>query len=306
MRATFLSSLYEAGQSRDDAIFLTGDLGYKILDGIREGWGNRFYDVGVAEANMASLAAGLAIGGKTVYCYSIVPFLVMRAFEQIRVDVAAHNLKVRFIGVGGGFSYGFEGFTHFGLEDLALMRLLPNMSVVVPADPLEAARLAKLSLDWPGPLYIRLGKSGEPSIHADEPGFQIGRPIVLKSGREAVIVAIGSMVYCAIDAARQLEDDGISATVINFHTLKPLDTNFINDLAKKHDVIVTAEEHYRMSGLGSVFAECLLEFGYKGRFCRIGIPDELDGTIGSCEFLRDHYGLNAAAIRKSVLDMLHR
>ncbi|MEW6409357.1 MAG: transketolase C-terminal domain-containing protein, partial [Nitrospirota bacterium] len=238
---------------------LTADLGYKLFDNIRADCPDRFYDIGVAEANMIGIAAGLSSCGKNVYCYSIAPFLVMRAFEQVRIDVAYHGLNVKLVGVGGGFTYGLEGITHFGLEDLALMRSLPNMTVVVPADPFEAQRLAAVSVRYQGPMYIRLGKTGEPCVYDAEPDFEIGEATILKDGKDLAIFAIGNMVYTGKQLLGLLTRKGISATLINMHTLKPLDITAVNQIAEVHDIILSLEEHNIHGGLGSAVAEVLAE-----------------------------------------------
>ena len=219
MRTSFYKTIEDLYKKNNDLYILTADLGYKLFDGFKNQCPERFYDIGVAEANMISVASGLSLVGKNVYCYSIIPFLIMRAYEQVRVDVAYQNLNVKLIGVGGGLTYGFEGFTHFGLEDFALMRSVPNMSIVVPADRFEAQCLAKLSYGYEGPLYIRLGRSGEPDIHKSTPDFQIGKPIFINEGKKVALFAIGSMVHTGKQLVQMLKKKGINASLINMHTL---------------------------------------------------------------------------------------
>ncbi|RJQ20583.1 MAG: 1-deoxy-D-xylulose-5-phosphate synthase [Nitrospiraceae bacterium] len=301
MRATFFSTLESIYKDNSEMFVLTADLGYKLFDCIKSECGDRFYDVGVAEANMIGVAAGLSLSGKKVYCYSIVPFLVMRAFEQIRIDVAYHNLNVRLVGVGGGFTYGFEGITHFGLEDFALMRSLPNMTVVAPADPFEARCLARASYEMEGPIYIRLGRTGEPCIHDKEPDFKIGRAAVLKEGRRVAVFAIGNMVYTALQVAGMLQKRGIGPTVINMHTLKPLDEEIITQAASTHSAIFSLEEHNVNGGLGSALSEVLAENGYAGLFRRIGIHEGPRDFIGSADFIREKYGLTPECIYNKIM-----
>ncbi len=301
MRARFVKTLEELAQKNEDIFVLTADLGYKLFDNIKSKCPDRFYDVGIAEANMISIASGLSLCGKNVYCYSIVPFLVMRAFEQIRIDVAYHNLNVKLVGVGGGFTYGFEGITHFGLEDLALMRSLPNMSVVVPADPFEAQRLARISYEHQGPIYIRLGRTGEPYIHDNEPDFKIGKAILLNEGKDIAIFAIGNMVYVGKQVVSKFAEKGINATLVNMHTLKPLDVEIINQVASIHDSIFTLEEHNINGGLGSALAEVLAENEYSGIFKRIGIDKETRNYIGNAEYLREKCGLTSEKVYEKIL-----
>lgn len=304
MRAIFYKTLEELFQKNDDICILTADLGYKLFDNFKAISSDRFYDIGVAESNMIGIAAGLSLCGKNVYCYSIIPFLVMRAFEQIRVDIAYHNLNVKLIGVGGGFTYGLEGFTHFGLEDLALMRSLPNMTVVVPADPIEAKCLAKISYEHEGPMYIRLGKTGEPTIHEKNPEFKIGKAIILKEGTICAILAIGSMVYIGKQVRDMLAAKGIDTTLVNIHTLKPLDVETIMQIASTHEFVFSLEEHNIDGGLGSAIAEVLAENGYKGYFKRLGISERLGSHIGDTNYLREKHGLSSEKVYEKILNTI--
>ncbi len=289
----------ELYQNNEDIFVLTADLGFKLFDNFKIKCSERFYDIGVAEANMIGISAGLALCGKNVYCYSIIPFLVMRAFEQIRVDIAYHNLNVKLIGVGGGFTYGLEGFTHFGLEDLALMRSLPNMTVVVPADLIEAKCLAELSYDYKGPMYIRLGRTGEPVIHDNNPALKIGKAIILKEGENIAIFAIGNMVYIGKQVVDILVTKGIDATLINMHTLKPLDVETVIQIASSHKALFSLEEHNIDGGLGTAIAEVLAEINYNGKFKRFGI-NGLNNVIGKADYLREQHGLTVERIYSEI------
>lgn len=195
MRKTFFATLQELYKKHHDIYVLTGDLGYKLFDGIRSVCPDRFYNMGIAEANMVGVASGMALCGNTVYCYSIIPFLVMRAYEQIRLDVDYHNLNVKLVGVGAGFGYGMEGITHFALEDISLMASLQNMTVVSPADQFEASCLADISYEHQGPMYIRIGKTGAPLIHQKTPKFKLGKSMFLSEGKKVAIFATGDMVF---------------------------------------------------------------------------------------------------------------
>lgn len=208
MRNSFMKVIEEKCRGRSDIFFLTGDLGFKLFDKIKQTIPDRFFDMGISEANMVSVAAGLSLVGKNVYCYSIIPFLVMRAFEQIRVDVACHEANVKFVGSGGGFAYGLEGISHWSLEDVALMRMIENMTVVVPADALEAERLAELSIDHKGPIYIRLGKTGGPNVYDRMPDLKIGKAITLANGSEIALISNGSMVHTSLQVAENLKNYG--------------------------------------------------------------------------------------------------
>ena len=301
MRNIFFKVLADMARIYDDIYLLTGDLGFKLFDDFRAKYPERFFDVGLAEANMIGIAAGLSLSEKNVYCYSIIPFLTMRAYEQVRIDIAYHNLNVKLVGVGGGFTYGLEGFTHFGLEDLALMKALPNMTVVVPADPKEAEQLAKISYEYRTPLYIRLGRTGEPSIHSESPNFEIGKGMILSEGKDIAIFAIGNMVYHAKQVINILEKEGLTVTLVNMHSLKPLDIDLIKECASIHKAVFTIEEHSIIGGLGSSVAEVLSENSYKGIFKRIGIPVSLENFIGNADYLRKRYGLSVENISGNIL-----
>lgn len=304
MRGKFFKVLEDMAQEYSDIYLLTADLGFKLFDSFKSKYAERFFDIGIAESNMIGIAAGLSLSGKNVYCYSIIPFLTMRAYEQVRVDIAYHNLNIKLVGVGGGFTYGLEGFTHFGIEDLALMRSLPNMTVVIPADPKEAEQLAKISYEYPSPLYIRLGKTGEPVIHSGNPHFKIGKGIVLSEGEDIAIFAIGNMVYLAKQAVDILRKNGLTVTLVNMHTVKPLDKPLVNECASMHEAIFTIEEHSIIGGLGSAVAEVLSESSYGGVFKRIGIPEKLGNFVGNAEYQRERYGLTAEKVAQKILNML--
>lgn len=301
MRSAFFDVLTQKAEKNKDIYLLTGDLGFKLFDSFRASSPQNFIDMGIAEQNMVGVAAGLSLCGKDVYCYSIIPFLVMRAFEQIRVDIAFHSLSVKLIGVGGGISYGLEGFTHFALEDFALMNALPNMTIVAPADPAESACLANLARGHEGPLYVRLGKNGDPSIHEQRPELTIGKAMILSEGKDLAIFAVGNMVHLTLQVAELLKRDGISTTVINMHTIKPLDRDTIHNIALTHSAVFTVEEHYLSGGLGSAVSEVLLESSYDGIFRKFGIAKLIEDQIGDADYLRRLYGLDPETIRKAIM-----
>ena len=303
MRYSFFKRLEDVAARNKDIYLLTGDLGFKLFDDFRTRYPDRFIDIGVAESNMAGIAAGLSLSGKNVYCYSIIPFLVMRAYEQIRIDIAYNDLNVKLVGVGAGFSYGMEGFTHFGIEDLSLMRSMPNMNVVVPACIEDAVQLADISSDFPHPLYIRL-ENTPGHIYTRKQRLKIGKGLILNKGNDIAIFAIGGMVYQAKQTAELLEREGFSITLINMHTLKPLDKPLIELCAKSHKAIFTVEEHSIIGGLGSAVSEVLSESSYRGLFGRIGIPEKLKKIIGHARFLRKRYGLTEDGIFKTIMQKM--
>lgn len=296
MRTCFIKTLQKLAAKDPDIFLLTADLGFKLFDDFRAQYPDRFINMGVAEANMIGVAAGLALSGKNVYCYSMVPFLTMRTLDQIRVDICYHNVNVKLIGVGGGLTYGFEGMTHHALEDLAVMRALPNMTIVAPGDPLEAEATVRESAVFPGPMYIRLGGNNDPYVHQGGLDFKIGRGVLIHKGAELAVLAAGTMLGPARAAVERLEDAGLSVTLISMPTIKPLDEGLVLKCAQGHQAIFTVEEHSRIGGLGSAVAEVLAEAGWAGLFRRIGMPDRYGENIGRAEYLREKSGLSVDKI----------
>jgi transketolase len=296
MRQAFYDKLCEIMRVDKSIYVLTANLGFRFFDSIRKECTQQFLDVGVAESNMIGLAAGMTMCGKNVYCYSIIPFLTMRAYEQIRIDICYHRLNVKLVGMGAGFTYGLEGFTHFGIEDVALMRALPGMHIVAPDTIENAVKVAELSHDYTFPLYIRLGRAGIHSNNGRADIQRIGEASVLSEGRHLALLATGNMTPVCDEVAARLRKEGITVTLVNMHTIKPLDAEMVRQCALRHPLIVTAEEHGLTGGLGSAVAEILAETTYEGKFARIGIPDELDNVIGQADYLWDHYGLTVEKI----------
>ncbi len=301
MRTTFVKTLEKLAENDSSIFLLTGDLGFRLFDRFRDAYPQRFLDVGVAEANMVGVAAGLALSGKNVYCYSIATFLTTRCLEQIRIDLCYQNLNVKLIGVGAGWSYGLEGMTHHAIEDISIMRSLPNMTVVAPGDPLEAGAVITESAIYKGPLYIRLGRDNDPQVHKGIPNFKIGKGIIINKGSDLTIIATGTMLHAARIVLDILASKGLSATLISLHTIKPLDVNLIQKCAKESKVIFTIEEHSIIGGLGSAVAEILMESGYRGLFRRIAIPDKYCSDIGGAEYLREKHGLTPETITNRIL-----
>lgn len=299
MRTAFFKTLERFYADSSEVVVLTADLGYKLFDEFRAMDPQRFYDVGVAEANMIGLASGLSLCGKLVYCYSIVPFLVMRPFEQIRIDVAYHNLDVRLVGAGGGFAYGLEGITHQGLEDIALMRTLPNMTIVAPADRFEAERIAELSSGHHGPMYIRLGHTNEPAVHDRKPDFEIGKALIMHEGKDVALLSYGRTVSICKGAIDLLSGDGIKPTLINVHTIKPLDTEAISEIFENNEVVFIVEEHISEGGLGSAVAELATDSDYCGKVRRVGV-DRTKSFVGRADYLRESHGLSPGMIADAV------
>ncbi|MBU1863851.1 MAG: hypothetical protein KKH94_09335 [Candidatus Omnitrophica bacterium] len=306
MRNAAVSTIEKLCRKNKDIFVLTGDLGFRLFDSIRSRIGRRFINMGIAETNMIGVASGMALSGKMVFCYSIIPFLIMRCFEHIRVDICNHNVNVRLMGVGAGLVYGLEGLTHHATEDVALMRTLPNMTIVAPGDPYESESSIKASIKHNGPLYIRLGKAGEPAVHKASPRFDIGKGIVvIEKGTDVCMIASGTLLYNAKVAAEKLIDRGIGVRLISMHTIKPIDKQLIVKCSKKFGSIVTIEEHSIIGGLGDAVGDVLLEKQYTGVFRKIGLPDAFNQYVGRNQYLLQQYNLDSAGIETTVINLVH-
>jgi len=302
MRTAFIKILTELAREDKNIYLLTGDLGFSVFEEFVQKFPERYINCGVAEQNMIGVAAGLALNGKKVVVYSIVPFVTMRCFEQIRNDICLQNLDVKIVGVGGGFSYGALGSTHHAIEDLAIMRSLPNITVLCPADPIETELAVRAMLKLKGPTYLRLGKSKEENIHLKPFKFQIGKANFIKKGKDITIIGIGPILKNAILAVKTLEKQyDISIGIISMPTLKPLDKNIVLKAAKETKAIFTIEEHSLVGGLGSAVAEILAESKYKILFRRIALPDKFCREVGNQEYLREKKGLSVTKIENYIL-----
>lgn len=299
MRNTFVQTVRELARRDPRVWLLCGDLGYSVLEGFAEEFPKRYVNVGVAEQNMAGMAAGLAHSGQIVYIYSIANFPVFRCLEQIRNDICYHNLPVRVVAVGGGLAYGAQGYTHHGVEDLAVTRVLPNMTVFAPGDPVETRLVTEASLDLPGPCYIRLGKANEPVVHPIAPQFRVGKGISLKVGRDANLVATGGILGAALAAAEMLRGEGIDCGVASFPTVSPLDEELLAELAGGGRALATVEEH-GLGGLGSAVAEWAAAQGGGIRLKALRLPREPFTTAGSQDYLRGLAGLSPEGIARAV------
>ncbi len=306
MRNTFIRILMQAAKEDPNLVLLTGDLGYGALEEFRDNFPRRFYNAGVAEANMVGMAAGLALSGKKVCIYSIVPFVTFKVYEQLRNDICAHNLNVNIIATGGGFSYGSQGISHNTTEDLAVMRTLPNMSILIPADRQEAEVSSKITLSHAGPVYLRLGKAGQKQIHYSLPEFSLGQGILVKSGYDFTLVGIGNIMEKVLEIAENFEKYGNkSVRVISMPCLKPFDTTIIKRAAWETRAIFTIEEHSLIGGLGGAVAEVLMESGYANIiFKRFAIPDKYCFITGSQEYLRTIHGLSSEKIAGKISYLL--
>lgn len=305
MRYAFVQELTALASQNKDLILLTGDLGFTVFEEFAKSFPKQFFNVGIAESNMVGLAAGLALSGKNVFVYSIATFATYRPFEFIRNDICLHKLPVTIVGSGAGLSYGDAGPTHHGLEDIALMRSLPNMTILCPGDPAEANWATRESLFLRSPVYLRLGRSGEPSIYSQKPKLKIGVSSCVRKGSDLVVFATGNIVFNAKLALDLLDKDNIHPTLYSMHTLKPIDKRIVTDAAMKAKYIVTIEEHRKIGGLGTAVAEIISQLpGKCAQQCIIGVDDNFTPRLGNQEYLRTVYGLSpqkiAGTIRKFI------
>ncbi len=306
MRNTFIKTLTELAERDKDVYLLTGDLGFSVFEDFAERFPKRFINCGVAEQNMMGVAAGLALSGKKVYVYSIVPFVTMRCFEQIRNDICYQKLDVKIIGMGGGFSYGDLGATHYALEDVAILRSLPNMTIICPANSEETRLLILKSYETNVPTYVRLVKSVDKKLYEGKPKLEIGKPCVLRNGKDGAIIASGAQVEASLEATEKLEKLGYKIKLINVHTLKPINKEELLKEVKEIKNIFTIEEHNIIGGLGSIIAEILAESSWQGIFKRVAVPDEYPSVIGSANYLRKKYKITEEEISEFILKQIKK
>lgn len=303
MRNAFIQTILACARENPDIELITGDLGFGVLKPFWEALPDQFLDVGIAEQNMTSIAAGMALEGKTVFTYSIGNFSTLRCIEQIRNDCAYHNANVKIVCVGGGFVYGSLGMSHHATEDLAMMRSLPNIHVFAPADAMEAAAVAKASIQTPGTCYIRLGRGGEPRIRRELQNFHVGKAIPVSFGSDIAIFCTGDIYEEAARAVTILNQQGLHPTVCTVPTVKPLDSEFIKTCATRHRLIVTLEEHNLCGGFGSAVAEVIASCPVHTSLLRLGIPDSYCSQVGDQQHLRRLYGLDGESIARRILQV---
>jgi len=301
MRTAFIQTLIKLARDDKRIWLLVGDLGFSVVEPFSEEFSDRYVNMGVAEQNLTGIAAGLALSGKIVFTYSIANFPTLRCLEQIRNDVCYHNANVKIVVVGGGLAYGALGMTHHATEDLAIMRALPNMTVVAPGDPSEATLATQAVVNKDGPCYLRLGKAGEPVVHEGTPEFQIGKAITVRDGNDITLISTGGMLYNTLQAAEELTEQNIRSRVLSMHTIKPIDAAAILAAGRETTAILTVEEHSINGGLGSAVAEVLSESdGLQTSFSRLGIPDSFSSHVGTQEYLRELYSLSIKGIVKKA------
>jgi len=302
-REAYGKALLELGKVFDNVVVLDADLSKstKTVEFAKQ-YPERFFNAGIAEQNMMGMAAGLATAGKVVYASSFAIFAVGRAFEQVRNSIAYARLNVKICATHAGLTVGEDGGSHQAIEDIALMRSVPNMSVIVPSDAISTKEALFQSYDWEGPVYIRLGRTAVPEVYSDKNSFKIGKGIELRSGQDITIIACGIMVHKALEAADQLEKEGVNASVIDMHTIKPIDRDLIIKKATGTKAIITVEEHNIIGGLGSAVCEIVSE-SHPIPVIRMGIND-LFGQSGQPEELLQQYNLTVDKIVQNAHKIL--
>ena len=301
MRNVFIEKLMEASATDCDIILLTSDLGYNAFEPFRKNFPNQFINVGVAENNMVGIGSGLALKGKKVFIYSIIPFLIFRCYEQIRNIICYNNLNVKLLGAGGGFSYGNQGVSHNATEDLSVVRNLPNITMYSPGTKTDVITAFDIMLEQNGPSFIRLGKAPEINLLNRGPKYSIGDGTVAKDGHDILILCVGNIIEDVLDAANKLDNIGISTKVVSFLTIKPINKDYVLKFAKAFGSIFTVEEHNIIGGIGTVISEIIMESDIQNIFFRrIGINDDRLLEIGTQKYLKEINGISSEGIMEQI------
>jgi len=308
MRKTCLNTVYQQALKDERIIFIGSDLGTGTLDEFKHEMPDRFVMEGVSEAHIVGMATGMAMDGKVVYVNTIATFLTRRCFEQLVNDVCLHNASVRLIGNGGGLVYAPLGPTHLAVDDIAILRSIPNMTILAPCDADEMERLIPQTVDWPGPIYIRLAKGGDPIVSSNSLTCKIGNAIQLETGEDVLLITTGITLQIAVEASNELKQKGVNASILHMHTIKPLDKKTLKQQLSKAKVVMTIEEHFMIGGLGSAVSEFIVENSSysKLHFCRIGVPDVFPHQYGRQEDLMRVYGITAENIVAKVSELLDK
>jgi transketolase len=289
------------GKENENIMVLTADLSTTSgLDRFRKEYPNKFLNVGIAEQNMIGIAAGLAKEGKNVFATTFSNFAAMRSYEQVRLNLGYMHFNVKVVGLAGGLAMGMFGNTHYGIEDIALMRAVPGLTVLSPADGAEIIKSIAAAVEFHGPLYIRLtGTMNNPIVYSEDYDFSIGRAVTLLEGNDVTLIATGTMVFESLIAAKILNESSISTRVVNMHTIKPLDTSIVDLACKTSKLIVTVEEHGIIGGLGGAVAEYKAGLKNTPPQIFIGLPDKF-GNAGEYKFLLNKYGLTGEKIALKI------
>lgn len=303
MKKALINTVCDLMHTHENVYMFSADLGYGVMNRILEEYPERFVNMGICEQNMASVAAGMAMEGNTVFMYSIGNFPTLRCLEQIRNDIAYHHANVKIVAVGGGFAYASLGMSHHATEDIAVMRAIPGMTVFSPADPIETTAIVKEAAKIDGPVYIRLGRGGEPNItHTSLDINKIMQITKSKKHNDKPSIALlgtGTIVTDVVSAAIGLENS-FNVSAYSVPRVKPLDIEGILRICEENDCVITVEEHNIIGGLGSTLAEVIAEYSVQTKFLRIGMNDQFTQVVGSSSYIRHYYGLDPDGIEQKV------
>jgi transketolase len=302
MRNAFADELTKLGNEDSRVVMLSGDIGNRLFDKFKDKHPSRFFNCGVAEANMMGVAAGMAMNGLRPVAYTITPFVTTRCLEQIRTDVCYHEAPVTIVAVGAGLAYSGLGPTHHACEDISFLRSIPNMVVICPGDAFEVRAALRASMQQDRPVYIRMGKKGEPVVHSGPlADFKIGKAITIADGSDVCLLSTGNMLPEAVEAAHKLKEHGVSAKVVSFHTVKPLDEACLEDAFGRFKLVATIEEHSLIGGFGAAVSEWLADTRTPAsKFLRFGTPDAFFKKSGEQEYAREMLGLTGHQIAEKI------
>ncbi|MBQ9252830.1 MAG: transketolase [Clostridia bacterium] len=305
MRDAFVRALLREMAQDPRVVLITGDLGFGVLRPVKEQYPDRLINAGIAEQSMVGLAAGLAMTGRKVVVYSIGNFPTLRPLEQIRNDCAYHGLDVKIVCVGGGFVYGSLGMSHHATEDMAILRAIPEITCFTPGDPAETEAAVPVMFATPGTCYLRLGRGNEPYAHEEKIiDWTFPQSVRLREGKDIALLSAGGILVELKRAAEQLAEMGVSAEVVSFPCLKPMDREAILEIAARHRDIITVEEHNIVGGFGSAVCEVIAESGAGSRVHRLGLEDCFTTVVGDQAYLRHVYGMDAEAIVKKTMEII--
>jgi len=307
MRNAFADELTRLGNEDPRIVMLSGDIGNRLFDKFKDKHTQRFFNCGVAEANMMGVAAGMAMNGLRPVAYTITPFVTTRCLEQIRTDVCYHEAPVTIVAVGAGLAYSGLGPTHHACEDISFLRSIPNMVVICPGDAMEVRGALRATMQQDRPVYIRMGKKGEPVVHKGPiADFTIGQAITVSEGTDVCLLSTGNMLPEAVEAAHKLRDNGISAEVVSFHTVKPLDQECLKAAFARFKLVATLEEHSLIGGFGAAVCEWLADTETPPRkFLRFGTPDAFFKKSGEQEYAREMLGLTGHQIADKIIHVFN-
>ena len=300
MRNAFADEATKLADKNDNLVILSGDIGNRLFDAFKVNHQDKFFNCGIAEGNMMGVAAGMALSGLRPIVYTITPFTTTRCYEQIRIDACYHNVPVIIVGTGSGLSYAELGPTHHSLEDFAILRVLPNITILSPADEIELRNCLREALTLQGPTYIRIGKKGEEIISKGE-NFKIGKSITVKSGTDICLIGTGTLMPTVLKSAENLSSKGFSVRVEKFHTIKPIDTKSLQNILLNFPLVAVIEEHSHIGGLFGTISEHLAQQNIKCKLVSFSVKDEFMHETGTQDYARNKYGLTVKNITKQII-----